>query len=348
MTDVAPEAKLLELLGGKWITQAVSTAAALGVPDALMAGSLTDDALATAVGCEPTRLARLTSVLVGLGVLTRDHVGATDRVGLTEMGRALCQDRLGKLAAFVGEPSQWDPWARLRDALEDRENPARTAFERTHGAGLFDYLGAPDPAAVAVSARYDAAVDAFTRQEARALAEAEDFSAGGVLVDLGGGHGTLLTEVLAGWPALSGVLYDLPHVAEASGPRLQEALGARVRAEGGDFHASVPAGASWYVVRHVLHNWGDADATALLARVREAMAPGAKVLVIEGVLLPGDVIDTTRLLDLEMMVLTDEGRERSKPELRRMFGQAGLKMTRSQRLAGFSRLFVGERRGDQR
>ncbi|MCA9514283.1 MAG: methyltransferase domain-containing protein [Myxococcales bacterium] len=332
MSDGGADAqRLLELLGGKWIAQALSTAAALGVAEALSDGPLAAGELAGALGCEADGVARLMSVLAGLGAVAR---GTDDRFTLTSLGRELRQDRLGALAAHVGEPSQWDPWARLRDALRSRE----TAFEKTHGSGLFDYLAVHHDA----SARYDAAVDAFTRVEARSLAEAvPELAGGGTVVDIGGGRGTLLATLLARWEGLRGVLFDLPHVAERVTERLVGRFGGRLSAVGGDFHQAVPGGADFYVVRHVLHNWGDDEAAALLARCREAMAPGGRVLVVEGVLLPGDVLDTVRLLDLEMLVLTREGRERSKPELRRLFSRAGLKLERVAPLAGFSRLLVG-------
>ena len=76
----------------------------------------------------------------------------------------------------------------------------------------------------------------------------------------------------------------------------------------------------------------------LFQRSAAGMTPGGRVLVVEGLLIPGGRADGTRLLDLEMLVLTREGRERSKPELRRLFSRAGLKLERVAPLAGFSRL----------
>lgn len=335
MSEAGAEAqRLLELLGGKGIAQALSTAAALGVAEALADGPRGAGELAEALSCDEDGLGRLLSVLAGLGALAR---GVDGRFTLTGLGRELRQDRLGALAAHLGEPSQWDPWARLRDALRG----GQSAFELTHGRGLFEHLAAHEGA----SSRYDEAVDAFTRIEARSLAEVvPELARGGRVVDVGGGRGTLLAALLARWEGLRGVLFDVPHVAEAAGARLAERFGGRLDAVGGDFHEAIPAGADWYVVRHVLHNWGDDEAVALLARCREAMAPGGRVLVVEGVLLPGDVLDTVRLLDLEMLVLTRDGRERSKPELRRLLARAGLALERTAPLAGFSRLLVGAAR----
>jgi hypothetical protein len=75
------------------------------------------------------------------------------------------------------------------------------------------------------------------------------------------------------------------------------------------------------------------------------MAPHGKVLVVEGLLLPGKRRDQTGLMDLEMMVLTGEGRERSKPEFRRLFSRAGLKLTATHALSAGAWLLEAQRSG---
>jgi SAM-dependent methyltransferase len=157
--------------------------------------------------------------------------------------------------------------------------------------------------------------------------------------------GTLLIELLGRWPHLRGVLFDKEHVIRAAEPRLREAqVLTRCSSVAGDYFAEVPAGADVYIVRHIVHNWGDADAALILRNCAAALRPGGKVLVVEGIILPGHRKDTTRLLDLEMMVLSGTGRERSKPEFRRLFGEAGLRLASTIPLASTARLIVGEPR----
>ncbi len=336
MTEAPPgddaAGELLKLLGGKWVAAAVSTAASLGLADALDEKAMNAPELAVALSCDENALSRLLRVLAAEEVVAELPDG---RYGLTEIGAQLRTDTLGPLAAFVGESFSWAPWAQLSSAIRK----GQTAFEVEHGQDLFTYLREHHEA----SQVYQAGVDAFTRHEARALVEAFDFGTAKNVVDIGGGMGSLLIELLNRWPHLHGVLYDQAHVIEAATPRLQSSgLASRCEAVAGDFFTSVPKGGDIYVVRHVVHNWGDAEAATVLRHCAEALPPGGKVLVIEGILLPGNRKDMTRLLDLEMMVLSGTGRERNKAEFRQLFKKAGLRLTSTRPLANTARIIIGE------
>lgn len=327
-----PAGELLKLLGGKWVAAAVSTAASLGLADALDAKAMNASELAVALRCDEGALARLLRVLAAEEVVTELPDG---RYRLTPIGAQLRTETLGPLAAFVGEPFSWAPWSRLSQAMRE----GKTAFEVEHRQDLFTYLREHPEA----SQIYQAGVDAFTRHEARALAEAFDFGQSTKVVDIGGGMGSLLIELLERWPHLRGVLYDQDHVIEAATPRLQSlGFASRCEAVAGDFFASVPKGGDVYVVRHVVHNWGDAEAATVLRHCAEALPPAGKVLVIEGILLPGNRKDMTRLLDLEMMVLSGTGKERNKAEFRQLFKSAGLRLTSTRPLANTARIIIGE------
>lgn len=318
-----PREQLLRRLGGKWVVAALTAAANLGVADALADEAMSAEELAVALDCHKPSLERLLRVLVSEDLL--EDV-ADNRYGLTEVGRHLRGDSLGPLVRHVGSMAQWAPWANLDHSVRTGE----AAFAKTHGMPLFDYLEKHPEA----SQLYDEGVDVFTEAQARTLADDEAFAETTQVVDVGGGRGTVLVELLARWPELRGVLYDLEHVVASPHPALlEEPLAERCDLVAGDFQASVPAGADCYVIKHVLHNWDDEAAVSLLKHCAEAMAPGGRVLVVEGLLLAGGMRDRTRLLDLEMLVIMGGGRERRKPEFRALFHQAGLKLNRSFRLA---------------
>ena len=326
--------ELLKLLGGKWVAAAISAAAQLGIADALEDGPMAESELAAALGCDQDALGRLLGVLAAEGLLEADE---NDRFGTTVLGAQLRSQALGPLARYVGAPFSWSPWLRLKETVQTGD----AAFEIEHGQELFDYL-ADHPSESEI---YNAGIDAFTRHDARALASAFDFSDYETVADIGGGMGTLLIELLGRWPHLRGVLFDKEHVVHAAESRLREAeVLSRCSSVAGDFFAKVPAGADLYIVRHIVHNWGDADAALILRNCAAALRPGGKVLVVEGIVLPGHRKDTTRLLDLEMLVLSGTGRERSKPEFRRLFGEAGLRLASTIPLASTARLIVGEPR----
>lgn len=326
-------ARVLDILSGKYRTQALSTIASLGVPDLLARKASTLDELVAELNCDAQRLDRLLRFTVGLGFLAFDE--ATSLFALTSVGEQLCSDALGPLATFVGSPEQWDPWARMRDSL--KANDGSTPFEQTFGVGLYEYLANHPEAA----ARYDVAIDSFTQQEARELCKQFDFEGYDSLVDVGGGHGKLLHEVLSQWPKLKGVLCDLAHVIEGSRACLPQELEDRITLTGGDFFESLPTGHDLYCLKHVLHNWDDARATELLTSCSNAMNENGRILVIEAILTPDNRFDYARVMDLEMGVLTP-GRVRRKPEYRQMFRAAGLKLE-SVVPIGSSWLLVGKR-----
>lgn len=330
-TADSAQRELLLLLSGKWVTAALSAAAELGLADALADRPLSGAELAEQLQCDPNALQRLLRVLCGEQLLQSQPHG---RYALTELGAQLQTGKLRELARFVGAPFMWQPWANLAAAVRD---PSKSAFERATGHNLFDHLDrTPDDAHT-----YHHAVDAFTRAAARALCDAFDFSDLSTVVDVGGGLGTVLGELVARYPKLRGVLYDRPAVIKQAGgifsghPEQQ-----RIELIGGDFFEQVPQGADAYIIKHVLHNWDDTQAQRILELCASALKPTGQVLIVESLLLPGDIRDATAFLDLEMLALCGEGHERSKPQYRKLLHQAGLSLRTTTKLVGEVRLLV--------
>jgi hypothetical protein len=322
------------MLGGKWLSAALSAAASLGLFRALAAGPLTLDELAARCDCEPRSLHRLMRVLAGEGFVS---IEAGRGYALTELGERLRPGELGDLARFVGAPFSWDPWSDLAASIRSGES----AFAKHHGKGLFEYLEEHEQEALL----YHAAIDGFCRHEARALANAFDFSTTRRIADIGGGRGALLIEVLSAWKHLSGVLLERPIPADAARTALSEAgLEERCEVREGDFFVELPENADVLVLKHIIHSWDDETAIRLLRRCADAVEADGRILVIEGLLLPEGHQNMTGLLDLEMLVLCGNGHERSKPEMRRLLSAAGLRLLESSPLAGGSHLFVTARR----
>jgi SAM-dependent methyltransferase len=318
---------LLYELGGKHRAQVLSTVAAIGLPDQLQQlGCASVGRLAELLGSDPADLESLMRAATGMGCLLEEPPG---NFRLTTRGRKLCSDALGSFAAYLGSKTQWDPWSRFRDGL--RDGMCTTPFHRTFGQELYAHLQ-QDPAA---SAEYDRAIDAFTRYEVAQVIARFDFADRRCLVDVGGGRGTLVRELLAAAPNARGILFDLPHVIDAATADLP----ANVQPVAGDFFEAVPSGGDVYLVKHVLHNWSDAAAKQLLENCRSAKADGGIVVVIDALLSPGNRPDLARMLDLEMRVLCG-GRERRKPEMRRLLRSAGLTLLRAEELTPLSWLFV--------
>lgn len=334
-TPSSPTETLLQLLGSKARLQAVSTFAALGLAEAFADGPRSLDSLAAERQLDPGVLRALLRMTAGLGYLESPAPGS---YALTPAGKLLRQDQLGALAAFVGSREQWDPWSALRDVAGGGD----TAFARRFGRNLYAQLAADGDAA----ARYNRAIDAYTAHEAAALCQHYDFGACQHLVDVGGGCGSLLRALLQRWPQLRGTLVDLPHVVAAAEPSLTAQFGERLQCWGGDFFADLPAGHDTYLCKHVLHNWDDARAVTLLRRCAGAMTADGRVLAIEYALAPDDRSDLAATMDLEMLVLNG-GAVRRRPELRRLFQAAGLRVARVLPLGDGNWLFEGRRRDEE-
>jgi hypothetical protein len=328
-----PASALMRRLAGKWVVQALATAAELELAEALERPRTLDE-LAETLHCDRDALLRLLRVLVGEGALVE---GRDEHYALTPLGAQLRRDALGSLAQFVGSPSQWTPWTALTHAVRT----GSCAFEHVHGRTLFDYL-TDHPVEAAL---YDEAVDAFTTAQAIALAEQDVLAGVRNVVDVGGGRGTFLLELLRRRPSLHGVLFERASVLQRARPRF-EAAGVTDRCTfvDGDFLRGVPTGADVYVLKHVLHNWDDEHAATILRHCKNAANAGGRVLVVESVLLPGNVRDGARLIDLEMLVLTGGGRERSKPGFRQLLASVDLRLVETRKLVEGTWLIVAEPR----
>jgi hypothetical protein len=128
---------------------------------------------------------------------------------------------------------------------------------------------------------------------------------------------------------MRGILFDLPHVTAGATALLRSGgVADRCQIVSGDFFASVPEGGDAYVMKHIIHDWDDERATQNLRRCHRAMQPGGKVLIVDAVIPPGNRAHFGKLLDLEMLVLTPRGRERTQAEFRELLKRSGFRLRR--------------------
>jgi O-methyltransferase domain/Dimerisation domain len=314
--------QLLALVRGYRISQAIYVATRLGVPDLLADGPREIDDLARETGAHMPSLRRVLTYLAGAGVL--EKVGPS-RFALTPVAAGLRSGVAGSLRTSVLmllNESHWRPWGHLLHSVRTGE----TAFDHTHGAGLFDYLaGHPE-----VAALFNVGMAGNSPAHARLVAAAYDVSRMSLVIDIGGGRGRLLATILGQNPRLRGILFDQPHVVEEARALLTGA-GVIDRCElvAGSFFDSVPAGGDLYVLRNIVHDWKDDQAVAILGNCRRAMSAGARLLLVERYI-PEDPREAFGVLqsDLEMLVNVG-GRERTTDEYAVLLARAGLKLART-------------------
>jgi hypothetical protein len=147
------------------------------------------------------------------------------------------------------------------------------------------------------------------------------------LADVGGGNGSVIRGVLARHPKMRGMLCDLSGVIERAKPLVaQEGLAERLQTIPTNFFESVPAGADAYLLRHIIHDWNDQQSTQILSNVRRAMSKDCRLLLIEGIIPPGNEPSFSKLLDLNMLVIPG-GKERTESEYRALYEGAGFRLS---------------------
>lgn len=311
--------QLFRLITGYWITQLIHVVARLGIADRLAGGPRTTEALAAECGARARELQRVLRALASEGLFTEV---APRTFALTPMGELLQSQRQGSLhaRALISGAKDYAAWGALFHSVRT----GQPAFDHVHGEDHFRWL----PRHPEMAAAFHETMTQLAAEYYRAVVDAYDFGVFERVVDVGGGHGQFLALILARHTRLRAVLFDAPHVITAAGGPLRAAgVADRCALEAGDFFSAVPAGADAYVMSHILHDWDDDDACRILATVRRAMAPQARLLIVEKLIPSDDGPSLAKLMDIHMLVLTG-GLERTSEEFDVLFRRSGFRLAR--------------------
>lgn len=325
MAKTAPPVseRLRAMVNGYQVSQAISVAVALGVPDLIASGVGSADELAARTGAHPRSLYRLLRALTGLDLLREGDEGDGRLFELTELGEGLCSDAPGSLAGwaeFVGRPYHWEAWGDLLRTVRTGEE----AFAARHGGESVWKWRVDHPEESRI---FDRAMSAIAAIVATRLADRYDFGRFARVADLGGGDGTLLATVLPRYPAAHGVLFDLAHVVAGARATLDRArVSDRCEVLAGSFFDGVPPGCDAYVLKSVLHDWDDASSARILRCVAQVAGPRTALLIVERVVADRDPGAVAVMSDLNMMVNTG-GAERTLSEWSVVAESGGFEVT---------------------
>jgi demethylspheroidene O-methyltransferase len=263
----------LDLAAGFVYSQVLVACTQLKLFDVLREGPLRVDALATRLALSEPATRRLLEAAASLGLAERRGGG----YGLGLLGAAFA----GNPAALIIVAHQPLLYADLIDpvALLRGEKRGRLADYWPYSDG-----DAPETLSAQQVAPYSAFMAATQPMVAQEALDAYDISRHRRLLDIGGGEGVFLAAAATRAPNLQLTLFDLPAVAARAKARLDEAgLGARADIHGGDFlNDPLPEGADVATLIRIMHDHDDASALKLIRNVRKALAPGATLLIIEG------------------------------------------------------------------
>ena len=300
-----------------YLSRAIHVAAEVGIADQLGDEPVALDEVARRTGTHAVALKRLLRFLAAYRVFEESP---PERFRNTTLSVVLRSDHPNSVRASLRRMD--DSWWSAAGALEHSIRTGQPAFTHVHGMPFFDYLRVNAEA----QKRFDQGMAHSSDANDAAIAASFDFRRFRRIVDVGGGRGGLLVQILARTPDAWGVLFEQPQVLEQA-TRLQEAgLLGRVELVAGDFFQSVPAGGDCYVIKGVLHDFDDEQCVTILSNCRRAMsADGCVVIANQDLPSPIAGPHPNLTMDIHMMTLLG-GRERSAPEWSELFERSGLRL----------------------
>jgi len=311
----------MRMLAGGITTNAIAVAAKLGISDLLSQGPKSPVELASVTRVHAPSLYRVLRFLASLGIYAETADGKFELTPMAQCLRGNHEKSLRDWAAMRGEEWVTRPHGAMLHAVQT----GRPAFDHIFGMNAFQYFQKNPPASKA----FDAAMRSITAQSTGAILDSYDFSEIPSVADIAGGTGGLIIEILKAHPSMTGTLADVPHVIEGGRKAVEEAgLSDRCQCYPCDIFEAVPAGANSYILKHVINDWDDEHAITILKNCRDVVPLSGKLLVIESVIPPGNGPALSKLVDIEMLVMTPGGRKRTEKEFRALFDEAGFELSR--------------------
>jgi len=315
-----PQQLLGQLLSGKQLTYSLSGVARLGVADHMNAMPIAVDEIAAKVGAHAPSLYRVMRMLASMGVFNEVN---GKRFALSPAGELLRSDAPGSMryiAMMFG-----DPWTtRAYEHFADCLRTGQDGVSKAYGQHVFDVL-AERPEQLET---FQAAMTSSSTLAGHAVVSAYDF--GGIMriADVGGGHGALLASILRHYPNMQGVLFDREEIVGGVPEDQFAGCDGRIAIESGSFFERVPDGCDAYIMKHIIHDWSDEHCCTILRLMRERLPANGRVLLCEMVVTDEPGPTPAKMLDIEMLLVTVGGKERTKHEFAELLGSCGLHLNR--------------------
>lgn len=314
----SPAAQLDRMITGYWLSQAIYAAAYFGIADILKDGPRPVAELSQKTNTNEDALYRLLRALASAGIFAEGPSRVFALTPLAEPLQAGVPDSKRALALMSGD-EQFHAWTEILYSIQT----GKKAFDKVFGQPIFDYLGQN----IEKAKIFDAAMVGIHGRESDAVQKAYDFTGINTVVDIGGGNGSQLIELLKAHPNMRGILFDLPHVIERAKQNFAAAgLTGRSELVAGSFFEFVPAGADAYFMRHIIHDWDEEKCLTILRNCHGAMPADSRLLVVESVIPPGNEPFAGKFLDLVMLMIPG-GKERTAEEYKTLFASAGFNLS---------------------
>lgn len=262
------------------------------------------------------KLKRLMRIGVSLNLFEKND---SEEFSLTEMGKLL--ELNGHLSLRNYAILKGQKWGRtaltgLKDSLYQEDS----AFELIHGTGIFDFMEREN-----ISHQYHESLSDISKYHDSNIIKSYNFSNSRRVMDIGGGMGSLLAAILNSNPELKGVHFDQKSASEKAKNTISKALHERCDFVYGDFFKKIPEVCDLYILKTILHDWDDTNASKILNNIRKVIPNNGKMLIIE--ILPKDNNNEYNIMDLEMLIFYG-GKERTKKEYDDLLASTGFKIQR--------------------
>ena len=319
---INPAQHLSQLTTGFQISACLYAAASLNIADRLASGPRGIDELASETKADADRLYRVLRALVSVGVFSEPEPRTFALSPTAELLRSDVPNSHRGFVLFTACPFVINVNSHILHSVQT----GQPAVEHLHGKPAFECFSSMPEVAFA----FNEAMTSISSFLAPAVLDAYSFEGIDTLMDVAGGHGYFICQVLERYPQIKGILLDLPSVVEGAKCAICERrMDHRCEPVAGNFFEHIPAGADAYFMQHILHDWDDARCLNILGKVKQALAgrKSGRLIVVDTVLPETSEPHPGKFLDLIMMVFPG-GRERSEREWQALLDAAGFRITK--------------------
>ncbi len=312
-SEACPTQKINELYWGFTISRAIHVAAKFGIADYVAQNGTLISEIAKRTLLNEDRLYRLMRLLASYKIFQETDKGIFIATPLSD---AISTHQEGSIrdAAHMVTKSMWEAYGHLEHCIKTGED----AYNDLFGKGIFEYLDEKTDE----GEQFSKAMHNYAELENPIIADNCDLKNAKSIVDIGGGHGGFLKEILLRNPRANGTLFDQPQIVrDAINMDDTPELHSRFDKVGGDFFKKIPVGADAYFLKRILHDWNDDDCCKILSSIKNSMTSSSTLYIIDAVVPMNNEPHFSK--DLEAFLMTWGGQERDAKEFGALLNKAG-------------------------
>jgi len=310
-----PNVVIWEMVHNMWLAAGISVVAELGIADLLKDGPRSIDELAALTNTHTCSLYRVMRMVASHGIF-REQKGR--QFVTTSLAVPLQDDQIRYLILIHLNCNHFEMFGGLIKSVRT----GKTVSGEDSGRILFDHIGNDDRR----NEWFNKAMTSASRMQVPALLSAFTFKKFGNIIDIGGGEGLFLVNILDRVKKSCGVVFDLPGALLKTSDMIDShSLSGRMKQVAGDFFQSVPGGGDLYILKSVLHDWDDESSLKILRNVHKVMDRESSLLVIEVVLDEGNQLSFGKMTDI-LMLAAAGGKERTHAQWNKLLKEAGFRI----------------------